>query len=172
MHDLPQHDAISKTTIMSDCQPHKHPLPDIQILPSHDYEAMTAVWLASVRATHGFLSPEDIEFYHQRIPSLYMPHVDLYAIYDAQGSCRAFLGLSPGMVEMLFVHPEDMGRGYGSALLRFACKERGIRHVDVNEQNEQALDFYLHHGFKVTGRDATDSEGKPYPILHMTLEQA
>lgn len=144
----------------------------LQIEPCHDYEAMTAVWLASVRATHRFLSKEDIEFYHQRIPTLYMPHVDLYAIRDAHGQCRAFIGLSPEMVEMLFVHPDDMGKGYGSRLLHFACKEKGIRRVDVNEQNGQALGFYLHHGFRVTGRDAKDGEGKPYPILHMMLEQA
>lgn len=141
----------------------------IRIEPCHDYEAMTKVWLASVRATHHFLSEEDLNFYHTRLPNLYMPHVDLYAIYNAQGECRAFIGLSQEMVEMLFVHPDDMGRGYGSMLLNFACMERGMRKVDVNEQNEQALGFYLHHGFRITGRDATDNEGKPYPILHLSI---
>lgn len=140
----------------------------MHIEPCRDYEAMTRVWLAAVRATHHFLSEEDIDFYHGRLPGLYMPHVDLYAIRDG-GECRAFIGLSPGMVEMLFVHPDDMGRGYGSALLDFACKTMGIKRVDVNEQNERALAFYLHRGFHVTGRDATDSEGKPYPILHLEM---
>lgn len=141
----------------------------IRIEPCHDYEAMTKVWLASVRATHHFLSEEDLNFYYTRLPNLYMPHVDLYAIYNAQRECRAFIGLSQEMVEMLFVHPDDMGRGYGSMLLNFACMERGMHKVDVNEQNELALGFYLHHGFRITGRDATDNEGKPYPILHLSI---
>ena len=142
---------------------------DIRMEPCRDYEGMTRVWLAAVRATHHFLSEEDIDFYHKRLPDLYMPHVDLYAIRNARGECRAFIGLSQEMVEMLFVHPDDMGKGYGSMLLRFACRGRGIRRVDVNEQNERALGFYLHHGFSITGRDATDSEGKPYPILHLSM---
>jgi putative acetyltransferase len=41
--------------------------------------------------------------------------------------------------------------------------------VDVNEQNEQALGFYRHLGFEVVGRSPLDGQGKPYPLLHMTL---
>ncbi|MGY3917267.1 hypothetical protein [Aeromonas australiensis] len=42
---------------------------------------------------------------------------------------------------------------------------RGAVQVDVNEQNEQAVDFYLKMEFTVTGR----SPGKLYPLLHMAL---
>lgn len=45
----------------------------------------------------------------------------------------------------------------------------GIRRVDVNEQNVQAAGFYARLGFRVTGRDATDPSGRPYPILHLSL---
>lgn len=134
-----------------------------------DYDALTAVWLASVRATHDFLTEEDVEFYHNKLPTEYMPHVNLFALKDNNGAWCAFIGLSTNNIEMLFVHPEHMGVGYGSKLLRFAIEERGIRHVDVNEQNQQALTFYLKHGFSINGRDATDGEGKPYPVLHLVL---
>lgn len=144
---------------------------NIKITPCRDYGKMTEVWLASVRATHDFLSREDLEFYHLRLPSIYMPHVDLYAINGSDGDCCAFMGLSQDTIEMLFVHPHHMGKGYGSALLRFACEEKGILNVDVNEQNGQALKFYLQHGFCIVGRDDTDSEGKPYPILHLAKGQ-
>ena len=39
----------------------------------------------------------------------------------------------------------------------------------TNEQNEQAVGFYLHMGFKVSGRSPVDDFGKPYPLLHMRL---
>lgn len=71
------------------------------------------------------------------------------------------------MIEMLFSHPDVMGKGYGSRLLRFAVEHKGVSKVDVNEQNQRALGFYQKHGFRVTGRDAFDGEGKPYPILHL-----
>jgi putative acetyltransferase len=41
--------------------------------------------------------------------------------------------------------------------------------VDCNEQNEQALGFYLKMGFEVIGRSELDGTNKPYPILHMRL---
>ena len=45
----------------------------------------------------------------------------------------------------------------------------GATLVDVNEQNEQAVGFYLKMGFTVTGRSPLDAQGKPYPLLHMAL---
>jgi putative acetyltransferase len=44
--------------------------------------------------------------------------------------------------------------------------------VDVNEQNEQAVGFYLKMGFQVEGRSDEDGFGKPYPLLHMRLAES
>lgn len=132
-----------------------------------DYYALTEVWLASVKATHDFLTADDMEFYHQRLPHDYMPNVDIYAVRDDRGELCAFIGLGTDTIEMLFVHPDAMGKGCGSCLIDFAIMEKGMRKVDVNEQNQRALDFYLRRGFAVVGRDAVDGEGKPYPILHL-----
>ena len=134
-----------------------------------DYDGLAMVWDESVKSTHDFLSVEDIEFYHRRVPCDYMPEVELYAIRNDDGEWCAFIGLSAKMVEMLFVHPGAMGNGYGSALLDFAIKEKGIRRVDVNEQNLRALKFYCNRGFSISGRDDVDGEGKSYPILHLEL---
>jgi hypothetical protein len=41
--------------------------------------------------------------------------------------------------------------------------------VDVNEQNGQAVGFYLRMGFATEGRSELDGMGKPYPLLHMRL---
>ncbi len=136
---------------------------------SHDFHALTGVWLESVRATHDFLSEEDIRFYHQRLRTEYMPYVEIHALKNSTGDWIAFIGLSADNIEMLFVHPDEMGKGYGTSLLEFAIKEKGILKVDVNEQNRNALKFYQKHGFSIVGRDATDGEGKAYPILHMKL---
>jgi putative acetyltransferase len=45
--------------------------------------------------------------------------------------------------------------------------------VDVNEQNPEAVAFYLALGFHVVGRSATDAEGRPFPLLRLseTVEQ-
>src|SRR5207302_1254534 len=69
----------------------------------------------------------------------------------------------------LFRSPEYRAQGIGRTLLSYAIQERGATTVDVNEQNDQALGFYLRMGFVVVGRSELDSNGKPYPLLHMRL---
>ena len=59
--------------------------------------------------------------------------------------------------------------GIGRRLLEYGAEHYGIREVTVNEQNPQACGFYRHYGFRQTGRSATDSAGRPFPLLHMSL---
>ena len=134
-----------------------------------DYEELLQLWEASVRSTHHFLTEADIRFYQELVPQ-YFPAVALHIIRNRQGKITAFMGLSDETIEMLFVHPEEQGTGLGKQLICFATQEKGIRKVDVNEQNTDALHFYHHMGFQVIGRDETDSSGKAFPILHMQLK--
>lgn len=129
---------------------------------------IAAVWRASVLASHDFLAAEDVDFYG-RVVMECLPDLRLFAVLDGQDAIAAFAGVSPGMLEMLFVRPEDFGNGLGSLLLRHAVRSLGARRVDVNEQNPRALAFYARRGFAVCGRDAADAWGRPYPILHMKL---
>lgn len=87
------------------------------------------------------------------------------------GGFAAFAGIDGDMLEMLFVAPHARGKGLGRQLVEYLIRERGIRRVDVNEQNTQAVRFYARLEFRATGRDATDSSGRPYPILHLSLGQ-
>ncbi len=126
------------------------------------------VWEKAVRSSHHFLAEEDLAYYKPRVKSVYFPAVELYVIRNGQ-NIVAFMGLSQDMVEMLFVLPSEKGKGMGTALLRFAQVTKHIRKIDVNEQNTEACQFYLRRGYRVIGRDATDADGKPYPILHLSL---
>lgn len=128
-------------------------------------DELIAVWDKSVRSSHHFLSEEDLMYYRSRIMDTYFHAVELYVI--RQLHVVAFMGLSDEMVEMLFVLPSEKGKGYGSSLLNFAFTKKHIRKIDVNEQNMEAYKFYLRKGCKVTGKDYTDVDGKPYPIIHL-----
>ena len=128
-------------------------------------DELIEVWGKSVRSSHHFLSEEDLMHYRSRIMGTYFHAVELYVI--RQPNIVAFMGLSDDMVEMLFVLPSEKGKGYGSTLLKYALAEKRIRKIDVNEQNSEAYQFYLRKGFKVVGKDYTDADGKPYPIIHL-----
>jgi putative acetyltransferase len=125
------------------------------------------VWEAAVRATHHFLSEDDIQVFKPLvIPGLRaMEH--LLCVRHTIGTLVGFLGVADGKMEALFVHPAWHGLGVGRRLAQYAVDELGATTVDVNEQNESALRFYLRMGFRVEGRSKLDPLGKPFPILHL-----
>lgn len=132
-----------------------------------DYRTLATIWERSVRATHLFLSEDDIEEIGRALIPEYFPNVKLYAV-TAEGRTVGFIGLGGRRIEMLFIDPSHFGCGLGSALIEFA-KQKGATEVDVNEQNPRALAFYRSKGFGIVGRDAADHAGRPYPILHLSL---
>lgn len=140
----------------------------ITSIDKEEYPLLIEIWEASVRATHHFLREEDILYFRPLILNEYFLSVTLYALRK-EDLPVAFLGVSGDKVEMLFLHPSVRGRGYGKLLLRYAICQLGIRKVDVNEQNQQAVGFYQYMGYKVISRSETDDSGKYYPILRMEL---
>lgn len=134
-----------------------------------DFARVVEVWEASVRATHHFVSDEDIEVFRPLVWEA-LPQLTQFAcVRDETGKVAGFIAVEDGKVEMLFMHPAARGLGGGKRLLRHAVSTFGATTLDVNEQNEQAVKFYLHLGFEVIGRSELDSTGKPYPLLHMRL---
>lgn len=132
-----------------------------------DHPAIVEVWEASVRATHRFLSEEDIQFFKPLVRDEFLAAVELYCVKGAGGRVLGFLGVAEGKIEMLFLDPASRGKGLGRLLVRFALDELGADQVDVNEQNPSALGFYEYMGFRVVNRSPVDGMGKPFPILHM-----
>ncbi|NSL87681.1 GNAT family N-acetyltransferase [Chitinophaga sp. Mgbs1] len=133
-----------------------------------DFDEITAVWEASVRATHDFLPETELQYLRPLVRTEFLPAVQVYHIRQEQ-DIVAFLGVLEDKIEMLFVHPAAMKKGYGRQLLRFAIDDLQMTKVDVNEQNPNAVGFYLHAGFKLLSRSPLDSMGKPFPILHLGL---
>lgn len=142
----------------------------IESIAKQDYQEVVELWEASVRATHHFLKEEDIEYFKPLILNTYLDAVELRCIKNETGKLIGFLGVADQNLEMLFIHPDFRGIGIGKTLLKYSIDTMGVKKVDVNEQNGQALEFYQHCGFEVTKRSELDSSGKPYPILHMELK--
>ncbi len=134
-----------------------------------DYVEIVDVWEASVRATHDFLSEEDIRFFKPLILNEYLSAVAVHCVKDESGRIHGFVGVAGQGIEMLFLAPESRGRGLGKLLTNFAIATLGARRVDVNEQNPHAVGFYEHMGFTVVRRSPVDGTGKPFPLLHMEL---
>lgn len=136
-----------------------------------EYVDVVTLWEISVSETHDFLKEEDISFFKPLILNNYLNAVELRCIRGESGKIYGFSGVSEGNLEMLFVHPDQIGKGIGKALLSYAIEHQQVTKVDVNEQNPHAKEFYLKNGFMVVGRSELDGTGKPYPIVHMHYEK-
>lgn len=79
----------------------------------------------------------------------------------------AFFAVSEDNLEMLFVDAESRGNGFGKIAIDYVVNTLQIYKVDVNEQNMQAVGFYLKQGYQQKGYSETDGMGKPYPLLHL-----
>lgn len=134
-----------------------------------DHPQLLNIWLRSVRATHHFLQKSDIQALLPQLRDIYLPAVELWITVDAEDCPLGFIGLNENHVEMLFIEPDLRGKGIGRALLDHARSLRSQMSVDVNEQNPEAVGFYLHYGFVQTGRSPLDGEGRPFPLLHLSL---
>ncbi len=134
-----------------------------------DYPALVAIWRSAVEATHDFLAEAHRDDIESHLASDYFPAVTL-SVAELDGRPMGFSGVLDGSLEMLFVDASQRGGGIGTALLRHAITEHGVTRVDVNEQNDSARGFYDRRGFRVVGRSETDEAGRPYPLLHMSLD--
>lgn len=129
-------------------------------------ELLLGVWESSVRATHLFLSEQEIEGIKQYVPQALrvVPHL---IIAEENGAIAAFAGIDGRKIEMLFVAAKSRGRGIGRQLLQYVFDVYAVNELAVNEQNPQAIAFYEHMGFRVYKRSDIDEQGNAYPILYM-----
>lgn len=130
--------------------------------------SLLGVWEGSVRATHLFLSESEIARLREYVPQALLA-VEILVVAQKGGAPAAFMGVEGGSLEMLFVAPQERGKGLGRRLLRYGIDRLGVNRLTVNEQNPQARGFYERMGFKVFKRTELDEQGCPYPLLYMEL---
>ncbi|MDR1461243.1 MAG: GNAT family N-acetyltransferase [Campylobacteraceae bacterium] len=141
---------------------------NIEPIDKAEYEKIILIWEESVKATHHFLTDEDIAKIKLDVIK-YLPCLKIYACKDSKAKILGFIGIFEKKIEMLFVSPKYIGKGVGGALANFAINSIGAREVDVNEQNYKARKFYEHIGFRVYSRSSKDAQGRAFPLLHMKI---
>lgn len=141
----------------------------LEVPGADDFDQLTELWEGAVRATHHFLAEADIELLRPLVRKQYLPSAKLVGVRDASGDWLAFLGVADEELEALFVRIDAQRRGIGRLLAEHAIRMLGATRVDVNEQNPGAIAFYERMGFVITGRSELDGQGRPFPLVHMTL---
>ncbi len=128
------------------------------------------VWEDSVKATHLFLSNEEINKIKEYVPQALKEVFHLVIIKNGKIYLLHLGGIEGTKLEMLFIKNNERGKGLGKQLLTYGIENYNVNELVVNEQNPNAKAFYEHLGFKVYKRADLDEQGNHYPILYMRLE--
>lgn len=134
-------------------------------------EQLLNVWESSVKATHLFLSENEIEDIKKYVPQALKEIPYLIIIENENENPVGFMGIVEQHLEMLFISHEERGKGLGKKLLKYGIEKHSVNDLAVNEQNPLAKGFYEHIGFKVYKRMECDEQGNPYPLLYMRLDR-
>lgn len=130
-------------------------------------EQLLKVWESSVKATHLFLSDDEISNIRQYVSQALNDVPVLVVAENENGNPAGFMGADDKMLEMLFISNTSRGQGIGKKLLQYGIENYSINELAVNEQNPLAKGFYEHMGFAVYKRTELDEQGNPYPLLYM-----
>lgn len=132
-------------------------------------EQLTAVWEKSVRASHLFLTEAEIIEIKKFIPEALKAVPTLVIALNDKEMPVGFMGTSTETLEMLFLVPDEWGKGRGKRMIQYCIKELSVREVTVNEENPQTCGFYEKMGFVSYKRSDYDEQGRPHPIIYMKL---
>lgn len=140
----------------------------LKIRMSRPSEALEIIqiWKNSVDATHDFLTARDRKQIEKEVVDFFSEE-PVWVIANQDDHLLGFMFLHDDHLEALFVDAHARGLGIGKQLILHALTLHPNLSVDVNEQNQQAVGFYQYMGFRILGRSKLDSQGRPYPLLHL-----
>ena len=85
-------------------------------------QQLLIVWERSVRATHLFLSDCEIKKIKEYVPQAMREIEHLIIAENQNGVPMAFIGVENQRLEMLFIDPDERGKGLGRKLLQLGIK--------------------------------------------------
>jgi ribosomal protein S18 acetylase RimI-like enzyme len=143
-----------------------HPAPPgltIRRATAEDSTAVAEVFLASFTATYAFPLAHTADDVRAWIRDVLVATAETWVAVDG-ASVVGMMAVGPGELDQLYVAPDRLGEGIGSALLRVAKRRspEGLR-LYTFQVNDRARRFYERNGFvaEAFGDGAGNEERQP-----------
>ena len=127
--------------------------------------ALLDIWERSVKATHLFLSDGEIENIKEYVPRALMGVENLTVAENEDGQSVAFMGTESGTLEMLFIAPEERGKGLGKRLFRYGIDHLGGKRTGGQRAEPAGKGLLRAHGFSRLQTNGARRTGRPLSAL-------
>lgn len=134
-----------------------------------DWPTLISIFDKSLRSIEQYetYSEEDYAKFYQCIVTHSLPSYDIY-VYAVDDEILGFICYYKHKIEMLYVLPQHMNKGIGSALLQYVLDNyRETLEIGVSKSYPVSLHLYQKHGFVITKTEDYDVSGvyNPHYIM-------
>lgn len=123
---------------------------------TEDINSIMKIWLTANRQAHSFV-PET--FWLEHYAEVEEAISEGVMVYEEKGEVLGFLGLRENYISGLFVKEGRRSEGIGEKLLDYVKEQKERLELDVFQDNQQALKFYLREDFQIISKISDKATG-------------
>jgi DNA-binding transcriptional LysR family regulator/ribosomal protein S18 acetylase RimI-like enzyme len=103
-------------------------------------------------------------------------HLENIMLLEVDGKIQGFCAAEEGFIHLLMIHPQLQQTGFGEYLLaqvESMQRDEGYEHLrlEIFKGNEQALKFYVKHGWSIVGEEQDASFGLVRVFMRKILDR-
>lgn len=140
---------------------------NIRLMEERDQDPMIEIWLRGSEQAHHFIPMEYWSSKQSEMRNVYLPMSESYVL-EIDGHIRGFISMVGSYLAALFIDPEYQSQGYGRKLLDHIKSRQERLELKVYKANEQAVQFYTRHGFKVQQEMLDPDTRQPEYLMEWT----
>ena len=135
------------------------------------FEPLLGLWLESTTYAHPFIAEQ---YWQESLPIVrdtYLPAAETW-VFEEEQRLQGFVSvIEARFVGALFVAPNRLHHGIGSALLSVVKQRFSELSLEVYQKNSRAVNFYHAQGFRIQDSAWQDETRHPTWIMHWQADQ-
>ncbi|MEG2110470.1 MAG: N-acetyltransferase [Clostridium sp.] len=141
----------------------------IRKLKNEDINKVMDIWEESTIKAHDFIDKDYWKNNYDTVKNVYIPISDTF-VYDDGENIKGFISIiDDEFIGALFIDVKYQGLGIGSKLINYTTSKYGKLNLAVYKENEKAVKFYTHKGFKIIKEQKNEDSGFEEYIMELKV---
>lgn len=138
---------------------------------SKDFTPLLRLWLESTTYAHPFITPAYWQESEMLVREVYLPSARTW-VWEEDDKLYGFVSVMDAQyIGALFVCPDALRKGIGSALLDHVKQRFDTLSLEVYQKNERAVKFYHAQGFRIEDSAWQEETQHPTWIMNWQADQ-